>query len=402
MAGATSVCVTCEKNVRVKEGLFCQRCKLFKHRKCEKIDAGKKIEEYVCKRCVREEMRNVQNSSGNGSEGEETEDEILDEDSEDDEETERREEEDKEEDRNRCELCEELLQEMKRLKEENESQKEIIGILKQDLEKSVKMCSEKEVEKEEDSWVSVVKNNKKGTVNKRRSVVTELRNRFEGLNEDNGNSSKSVDREGSNDQTDNGKATKKNRQVKMKKKRVLLLASSQGRYCSRILGEKLGSEYQVCGVVKPGGKFQEVVKAVDKLTEGFGKDDCVIVMAGGNDEDQVDYREGLSEGIETLLKVKERTRIIVNALLPRYDRMDLKWKVHDMNRFIHGEVNRLARNTGNIQINFAMERMERKNFTRHGLHLNYQGKQVFCDRMVKLLSDFEKREREKTIAFLGN
>jgi len=51
-----------------------------------------------------------------------------------------------------------------------------------------------------------------------------------------------------------------------------MLASSQGRKCSEMLGRKLVENYEVCGVLKPNAKMQEVVEHVDKLSADFGSD----------------------------------------------------------------------------------------------------------------------------------
>ena len=220
----------------------------------------------------------------------------------------------------------------------------------------------------------------------------ELRNRFEGLGEENG-----LD-DNSDAERVSGPEVKKS----AKKERVLLLSSSHGSHCSKILSEKLSENYEVCGVVKPNARLNEVVESVDKLTSDFGDDDCVIVMAGGNGEDDVDFITGITSGIGKIMKGKDRTRVIINALPQRFDREDLIEKVKLMNKIMHSEVNRLGkRQNQNKQMNFDMERMERNEFTRHGLHLNNHGKKIFCDRMVELLGDFEQRKVIRQVAFLG-
>ena len=222
-----------------------------------------------------------------------------------------------------------------------------------------------------------------------------MRNRFEGQSDSNDDSTRDVNRV-------NRQSVKKNK-VGGRKKKILLLASSHGRGCSKLIGERLGEDFQVCGVVKPNGKFKDVVESVDKMTEDFGKDDCVIVMAGGNDEDDSPFQEGISKGIENIMKVKVKTNVIINALPPRYDRLDLSEKVKWMNKFLHGEVNRQGNfDNRDLQINFEMERMDRRYFTYHGLHLNREGKRVFSERMCKLIKDIERKTLDKQIDFLGN
>jgi len=54
----------------------------------------------------------------------------------------------------------------------------------------------------------------------------------------------------------------------------------------------------------------------------------------------------------------------------------------------------------NERMNFEMEKMDWKYFTRHGLHLNFYGKNV-CE-MWDLLKDFDKKENCQLCAFLGH
>jgi len=381
MVVETEVCDTCGKNVRVSVGLHCVVCKLYKHRKCEKVESGNTVENYTCKKCQRKKsMENedsqqessviVEEVSDSESEGENDQD-------------------------GGCGVCQQVVEENYKLKEENKSLKEVIALLKKDLEELRKIGGGQEQEVERSEWVEM-RSKKKETVTRRRSNVMELRNRFEVLSEHS---------EGNGDVN---MVSKKNghgvqRSARKKKKRVLLLSSSQGRHCSRILGEKLSDEYEVCGVVRPNAKFKDVVESVEGLTKDFGKDDCVIVMAGGNDEEDSDFQDGFREGIRKIMSVKDRMNVIINALPPRYDKPVLEEKVKWMNRFLHSEINRQGeRQNQNVRMNFGMERMDRKHFTRHGLLLNFYGKNAVCEKMFAFVKDFDNKGKCQRCGFLGH
>jgi len=376
MSGETEICGVCGKNMRINVGLFCKLCKVYKHRKCEKVDSGVLDDEYVCRKCRKQPQ-------GNNS----VQDCGIEEDIEAQSTNDRRNE------TKQCEFCLELVEQNEKLIEERDSLKAIVEALQKDLEQMRDESRKRSEDMNSAEWIQVCKEGRKKSAG-RRSIVMELKNRFEGLGED---TDSGVNSAGPEVTTNRMKASSKR-----KKRKVLLLSSSQGRNCSKILGEKLGDCYEVCGVVKPNAKFSEVAQSVDRLAKDFGKDDCVIVMAGGNDEEDDDFRSGISRGIEQIMKVKDKTKIIVNVLPPRYDKVDLTSKVRLMNRFIHNEVNIKGNwNNRNLQVNFAMERMDRNCFTSHGLHLNHRGKITFCERMVKLMRDFDKRDTERQVAFLG-
>jgi len=384
MGGENDVCESCNSTIWLRYAVFCQTCQKHKHRKCEKVASGVVLENYMCKKCKRDGKAGGSDlTAESGAETSKAVGNRMDSDS-----------------SLRCELCEQLAEENGRLIQERDSLKEIIVQLRKDMEE-LKSNRQNEVqEKDPNQWVDIPTRSDKCEKPRRRKSVVELRNRFEVLSECSGN-----DCENSAGNVVSGCVSgSASRKVKpKKKKKVLLVSSSQGRYCSQILGDKLGKDFEVSSVVKPNAKFRNVVESVDKLVKNYGKDDCVIVLAGGNDEEDSDFRENLSDGVKQIMALKNKTRVIVNALPPRYDKEELMGKVRLMNRFLHSEINTKGNwDNKNIQVNFAMERMERMCFTRHGLHLNKYGKQVFCDRMVKLLRDFEKMESDKQITFLGN
>ena len=41
--------------MRINVGLQCIVCQKYKHRKCEKVEAGHIVERYTCRRCTREQ-----------------------------------------------------------------------------------------------------------------------------------------------------------------------------------------------------------------------------------------------------------------------------------------------------------------------------------------------------------
>lgn len=283
-----------------------------------------------------------------------------------------------------CDMCDAVVERNVQLSIELNSLKARLAQVEKELEMERKERREEQQQKETE-WVTVRKKKSASAVNgKRRSVVTELANRFEALAQD----SNSMVAKESGEQDVVLVRKNDSRRNRPKKRRVLLLASSQGRHCSRILGERLGKDYEVCGVVKPNGKFKDVVESVEKLVVDFGREDSVIVMAGGNDEEDAEYKDSLCNAIGRLMSIRSKARVIVNTLPPRYDKEFLNSKVRSMNRFIGAEVNRCKfyGGTKNVFINSDMENMERKYFTRHGLHLNYQGKKFFCDQMVNLMA----------------
>ena len=70
--------------------------------------------------------------------------------------------------------------------------------------------------------------------------------------------------------TDKAKqATKPKSKTQQTKKKVLLLADSNGRGCSAKLKEKLGENFEVTSFVKPNGKLEHLIESIAPLTKNF-------------------------------------------------------------------------------------------------------------------------------------
>ena len=163
---------------------------------------------------------------------------------------------------------------------------------------------------------------------------------------------------------------KKKASLKCDKKKILLLGDSNGRHCSSFLQEELGSNYKVCGMVKPGAPFEEVVRDCPKLA---GDADVLVAMAGTNNISmgrRIDFR-ALQHQLPGL---RPSTRVILMKIPPRFDNP------------------RLARNTARVNENFPHIKgvsicnpfsiLNRSHFTSHGLHMNVRGKRTFAKNLA--------------------
>jgi len=174
---------------------------------------------------------------------------------------------------------------------------------------------------------------------------------------------------------------------KSKKKKVLLLSCSQGHLCSNLLQENLGDNFEVSSIVKPNVRLKDVVCDAEKLVEGFGESDCLIVLGGSNDMDGK-YKETILQGLSKVLPLAKKTNIIFNPVPTRFDRFDLKDPVSNANQIISSQVTRYPdRKTWKIRINTGIERLNRDCYTRHGLHLNRRSKTELCSMWSKLVID---------------
>ncbi|KAG8278212.1 hypothetical protein J6590_025531 [Homalodisca vitripennis] len=69
----------------------------------------------------------------------------------------------------------------------------------------------------------------------------------------------------------------------IKKRKVLVISDSHGHMMSELLIRRLGQEYTVSAVMRPGAPLNYAVHDLLGMVEGFTTDDTVVIMGGAND-----------------------------------------------------------------------------------------------------------------------
>jgi hypothetical protein len=181
-----------------------------------------------------------------------------------------------------------------------------------------------------------------------------------------------------NRNNNNRKMDQKHR-LKSKKHRVLLLGDSQMRGCADVLKKKLNSEFEISGIVKPGAKAQDVLGT--KIDEGMSTNDAIVICAATNDISKNEAKEGL-RSIINFVKQNSHTNITVMEILHRHDLVD--WSC--VNKEIEQINRQLAKRLRlDDQVSTGKLNLGRQHFTRHGMHINYKGKEVMCQQIAELI-----------------
>jgi hypothetical protein len=108
----------------------------------------------------------------------------------------------------------------------------------------------------------------------------------------------------------------------------------------------------------------------------MSKNDIVVVCAGTNDISKNDAKEGLKV-IINFVKRTRHTNIIVMEALHRHDLVDWSCVNKEIELF-----NRLLAKRMKVYTQVSISRLNlgRQHFTRHGLHMNYEGKEKCVNR----------------------
>ncbi|KAK3919289.1 putative RNA-directed DNA polymerase from transposon BS [Frankliniella fusca] len=240
MGGVKKHCSKCQNVLRA--GVLCTKCEKWYHNYCEKRDPNLEVDSYICNKCRKKNDEAKQDVFLDCSEEEICIDEEMD--------------------------VEHLMSENARLKEiveelgdENACQRIIISEYKDEIKKLKEHINNLEiknmelVDKGERHWTTVTPSkrcHRPGDVN---MFTIPVRNKFDAI------------KDPDTAQYPYSPAGASPR-IKRKKK-ILILADSQGRGCNKKLSKELKGHYQVQSVIKPGAKFQEVVVGVDKLCQDF-------------------------------------------------------------------------------------------------------------------------------------
>jgi len=338
----------CKDAFQAKKGIKCEKCEALFHRKC--VKKPKHALEFLCSNCVY--SADVNSMSNDTS------------------------------------LCDtsfldfsDYEERIAQLEEEVKSLRLIVSLKDQEIEELKEKTAEieqkstgKDQSADDTKWKTVTKQSSQLPRRRYSDAVTNswaeipTTNRFQPLQ--NPTDEERSLHEVNNIQQDQPKQGRK----RQKKTKVLLLADSNGRYCSDKLRNGLGEDFEVCTIFKPSAKINQVIENVDHLTKDFTQQDVVIIHAGSNDlplEDQ-ETNLNISHGMQIIKDLSFRKKVIVNSIPARFDNFMLNQKVKTVNNLIEQSLD--VGINKNIVVNNHTERMSKNLYARDGLHFNRGGK----------------------------
>lgn len=152
------------------------------------------------------------------------------------------------------------------------------------------------------------------------------------------------------------------------KNKILILADSHGRNLSYMLKNELNNDYEVSSIFHPNASLNQVTKDISVLVSTFTKKDFVIVIGGTNDlEKNVTFN--FDQCLKHITDCTSHTNLILTNIPPRFDKY-----IHDtLHMRLNSKLQTFSQHCSHMELVDLMV-LERKDFTNHGLHLNYKGK----------------------------
>lgn len=154
---------------------------------------------------------------------------------------------------------------------------------------------------------------------------------------------------------------------------------------STALSKQSLSDLKVTATTRPGAPLVEVVKNAKKRVKDMSDDDWMVLLGGANQlsECECGMTECMHEIKELGLELKQTNKQLIIVETPRrYNLSDKKtnYRIQKQNVKLKEISDKLG--CPYIRLN---DYLHREHFTKHGLHLNYRGKEVLADLIMSTI-----------------
>lgn len=175
-------------------------------------------------------------------------------------------------------------------------------------------------------------------------------------------------------------------EMKKEKKKLTVMSDSQGKDIYWYV-KGLEDEFDVFVYCLPGAKMKNVVTKGLKFVENYSEHDFIIVLAGSNDVNTNEPAQlTITQGINKLLSLANKTNVFVNYIPYRYDDPSLNDRIFFCNKIMTKMIRNYQGNL-NVICDDVVSTLRRVHFTRHGLHYSRKGKQFLGEYFITYIRD---------------
>jgi lysophospholipase L1-like esterase len=178
----------------------------------------------------------------------------------------------------------------------------------------------------------------------------------------------------------------------VKKRKIIIIGGSHTRGLAHELKYSLGKDFEVSGTMMPGARLENITNLSAEGISTLGKKDAVVIWGGANDINKNEVNNGLKYLIN-FVNNRQNTNIIVVSAPHRYD-LDESSCVNKevvFNRKLH----KIIKTVDNVEL--VQTKLNRNDFTRHGLHLNISGKGKIAELIGEHIKNHNKNKVENLI-----
>ena len=187
------------------------------------------------------------------------------------------------------------------------------------------------------------------------------------------------------DQSVKGRSVKQSvKENQMGKQKLIIIGDSHARKSASELQHNIGSSFVVSSFIKPGAGMESIVNTMKEDIKKLKKDDTLIIWGGANDIGKNNSKAALKH-LCNFIENNQKVNIIVMSAPPRYDLLPTSCVNSEVLRY-NKQLGKRVKQFNNVKI--LETNLERKYFTKHGLHLNSSGKECISQRLATKVKDF--------------
>jgi hypothetical protein len=147
------------------------------------------------------------------------------------------------------------------------------------------------------------------------------------------------------------------------------------------------------GFVKPNARLRDLINTAKSELCKLTKSDTIVMIGGSNDVDKNVHANNLTS-IRNFIEASQNTNVILSEVPVRYDigaRPHISEQIWSFNKKLY----KVTKSFSHVKmIKFTTNR---EVFTKHGLHLNNKGKEIFAKEILKNLSTSQKSVKTSAI-----
>lgn len=155
-------------------------------------------------------------------------------------------------------------------------------------------------------------------------------------------------------------------------KKMLICADSHGKNLAWTINENKNLEHEAVGFVKPNGLADHVLDSYNIKGEQLNADDVLVILCGTNDVSINKSQNAVNSISSAIENVNKKHTVVLVDLPNRYDLVE--WSCVNVEvKKTNAHLKELSNKHSNV-ILVEASKAERRMHTRHGLHLNQEGK----------------------------
>jgi capsular polysaccharide biosynthesis protein len=156
----------------------------------------------------------------------------------------------------------------------------------------------------------------------------------------------------------------------VKQRQIIIIGDGHTRGLAHELKYSLGKDFEVNGMVMPGARLENITNLSAEGISTSGKKDVVVIWGGANDINKNEVNNGLKH-LKNFVNNRQNTNIIVVSAPHRYD-LDESTCVNKEVVVFNRKLHKIMKTMDNVEL--LQTKLNRNDFTHHGLHLKISGK----------------------------